>query len=89
MKNHSLFHVDISFNSFSAEDIQTISDGLRTNHQIFGFHTEGNNSTVDALGFVVPVVPISKNVKTMENNFNMLTMQGYKHIQIKSHESEM
>ena len=31
-----------------------IGDGLRENHTMLGFHVEGNNATIDSLGFVMP-----------------------------------
>jgi len=52
MKNRTLLHLDISFNSFSAEDMMALSDGLRENHTLLGIHVEGNNAKIDTLGFI-------------------------------------
>ena len=48
--------MDISYNSYKCEDMLVIGDGLRENHTILGFHTEGNSANVDAIGFVMPIV---------------------------------
>ena len=58
MKNHTLLHVDVSFNGFSAEDMVAVGDGLRENHTILGCHIEGNSAKMDALGFVNPILNI-------------------------------
>ena len=46
-----------------------IGDGLRENHTLLGFHTEGNNATIDSLGFVQP------NISTRENFINIKQKQ--------------
>ena len=55
-RNRSLVHFDMSYNQFSTEDMLAIGDGLRENHTLLGFHTEGNSATVDSLGFVIPSI---------------------------------
>ena len=55
-RNRFLIHFDISYNQFSIEDMQVVGDGLRENHTLLGFHTEGNNAAVDSLGFVIPAI---------------------------------
>lgn len=50
-----LFHVDISYNGFIADDCAIIAAGLKDNHTLFGIHLTGNEATVDDLGFVVPL----------------------------------
>ena len=52
MTNFTLLHLDISFNSFSSEDMMVIGDGLRENHILLGCHVEGNNAKMDGLGFL-------------------------------------
>lgn len=81
--NKFLTHVDISFNQFSVEDMQTIGDGLRENHTLIGFHCEGNNATVDALGFVQPVVSKSSaffNAK--EKHKDVIKLHAYNEMRI-------
>ena len=56
MTNFTLLHLDISFNSFSSEDMIVIGDGLRENHTLFGIHVDGNNAKVDANGFIRPEI---------------------------------
>ena len=48
----SLMHVDISNNSLTAEDTETISKALEANHTILGIHMSGNHASVDELGFL-------------------------------------
>lgn len=53
LRDHpSLFHLDISYNNFKAEDAHILAEGLKSNHKIFGIHMDGNEATVDPLGFV-------------------------------------
>ncbi|CAK0802441.1 unnamed protein product, partial [Prorocentrum cordatum] len=48
----SLFHLDISYNHFSAEDCDLLADGIRKNHSLWGVHIEGNKAMIDADGFI-------------------------------------
>ena len=48
----SLIHVDISNNSLSVKDSETISKGIEDNHTILGIHMSGNHTNVDELGFL-------------------------------------
>ncbi len=45
-------HIDFSFNRFGLEDSQKMSDILKINHNIFGFHFAGNVGVVDSLQFI-------------------------------------
>ena len=56
MKNFTLLHLDISFNAFTDHDMIALGDGLRENHTLLGCHVEGNNSRLDSLGFIVPIM---------------------------------
>ena len=56
MKNFTLMHLDISFNSFTDQDMIALSDGLRENHTLLGCHVEGNSCKLDSLGFIVPMM---------------------------------
>lgn len=64
MKNFTLLHLDISFNSFSDQDMIAIGDGLRENHTLLGCHVEGNSSKLDSLGFIVPIISNKKSSVT-------------------------
>jgi hypothetical protein len=51
-KHKQLYHVDLSHNLFSEADCTTIQQGLLANHTIMGLHLDGNEASVDALGFL-------------------------------------
>eukprot|EP00931_Biecheleriopsis_adriatica_P052251 TRINITY_DN30378_c0_g1_i2.p1 TRINITY_DN30378_c0_g1~~TRINITY_DN30378_c0_g1_i2.p1 ORF type:complete len:1630 (+),score=356.30 TRINITY_DN30378_c0_g1_i2:150-5039(+) len=51
----ALFHLDLSYNGFDAEDCGLMATGLTNNHTLFGLHLVGNEATVDELGFVAPL----------------------------------
>jgi hypothetical protein len=53
-KNNVILHLDLSYNNFRKADIIHINEGLRRNHNIMGIHFNGNEATVDELGFVIP-----------------------------------
>ena len=89
MNNYSLMHVDISNNGFCSEDIQTIGDGLRQNHQILGFHTEGNHATMDALGFVNPIFHQDKESAQLDKEKNMFNIHNYKQIRVPQFDKEV
>jgi hypothetical protein len=44
--------MDLSSNFFSYEDCKTISESLKKNRSIYGFHFAGNYGYVDARGFL-------------------------------------
>lgn len=50
----ALFHLDLSYNGFGAEDCAVMAAGLAKNHTLFGLHLIGNEAMVDDLGFIVP-----------------------------------
>ena len=52
-QNKSLIHVDISNNKIGETDVETIAEGLKENHTIFGIHFVGNAGHVDNKGFVI------------------------------------
>eukprot|EP00928_Gymnodinium_smaydae_P022519 TRINITY_DN18885_c0_g1_i1.p1 TRINITY_DN18885_c0_g1~~TRINITY_DN18885_c0_g1_i1.p1 ORF type:complete len:1190 (+),score=260.08 TRINITY_DN18885_c0_g1_i1:212-3781(+) len=51
-----LFHLDLSYNGFSASDCGVLGEGLAANHTLFGLHLNGNDATMDDFGFVKPCV---------------------------------
>lgn len=52
--NTTLAHLDISYNSITAEDASIIAEGLKHNHTILGLHVLGNACRVDNRGFLHP-----------------------------------
>eukprot|EP00930_Biecheleria_cincta_P022335 TRINITY_DN16310_c0_g8_i1.p1 TRINITY_DN16310_c0_g8~~TRINITY_DN16310_c0_g8_i1.p1 ORF type:complete len:1606 (+),score=285.74 TRINITY_DN16310_c0_g8_i1:302-4819(+) len=50
-----LFHLDLSYNGFDAEDCATMAAGLALNHTLFGLHLVGNEAAMDDSGFIVPL----------------------------------
>jgi hypothetical protein len=53
-QNTALAHLDISYNSITAEDAEIIAEGLKSNHTILGIHVLGNACEVDPRGFLKP-----------------------------------
>lgn len=51
-KNKYLIHVDLSHNGFDSRELQIISEGLNSNHEILGIHLNGNEGEVDVEGFI-------------------------------------
>ena len=51
--NKALLHLDLSANSFSLADCESISEFLKSNHSIYGFHFSGNFGFIDSKGFLV------------------------------------
>lgn len=49
----SLTHLDLSFNNFSFKESEIIANGLLSNHQLYGFHFEGNFGYMNAKGFLI------------------------------------
>lgn len=56
--NDFLLHLDLSHNGFKEIDCQILSNGLNENHTILGIHLQGNETSVDAKGFL----KVGKNV---------------------------
>lgn len=53
--NTVLFHIDLSYNSFNADECGIMAKGLIANHSLYGLHMIGNAATVDGMGFVMPL----------------------------------
>lgn len=51
----TLFHLDLSYNGFDAEDCGILAAGLAKNQTLFGLHLVGNEATMDDLGFIIPM----------------------------------
>lgn len=51
----ALFHLDLSYNGFDAEDCATMAAGIASNHTLFGLHLVGNEAAIDDSGFIVPL----------------------------------
>jgi hypothetical protein len=47
-----LVHLDISHNNIGYIDSQFISQEVKFNHSILGIHLDGNDMTIDSLGFI-------------------------------------
>ena len=47
-----LVHLDISHNNLSYEDCECLSIHIKQNHSILGIHVDGNEMSIDSLGFV-------------------------------------
>lgn len=51
--NTKVMHLDLSFNNFSLEESQQISEHIRFNHSIYGMHFSGNYGYVNHEGFIL------------------------------------
>ena len=45
--------MDFSYNHFTIEEAKIISNSLKRNHTIYGFHFNGHYGYVDNLGFFI------------------------------------
>ena len=81
--------MDISYNSYKCEDMLVVGDGLRENHTLLGFHTEGNSSSVDALGFVMPIINErgERHVNIRQKQKDVINVHNYNQIPSKSNHS--
>lgn len=50
-----LMHLDISHNNLNIDDCIYISKTVVFNHTILGIHLDGNEMTIDELGFITPI----------------------------------
>lgn len=50
--NTTIIHLDISYNNFTLQESKIISQCLKKNKTIVGFHFEGNHGYVDCHGFL-------------------------------------
>jgi Leucine-rich repeat (LRR) protein len=54
LNNSSLIHLDLSQNQLSVQDCTIISEGLKQNHSLLGFHMTGNQAQIDTYGYLMP-----------------------------------
>lgn len=52
VKNNTLRHIDLSNNRFTSNESEVMASGLMHNHTICGVHVEGNNCSLDAMGYL-------------------------------------
>ena len=55
-----LIHLDISHNNISSEDAVYLSNECKVNHKILGLHVDGNEISIDELGFLHPLKKLIK-----------------------------
>lgn len=58
--NTELIHLDISHNNISSEDAVFLSLECKLNHKILGLHVDGNEISIDELGFLHPLKKLVK-----------------------------
>ena len=51
----SLIHLDISHNNLPTTDAKFLAEEIKDNHTILGIHVDGNEMTIDGLGFISPL----------------------------------
>jgi hypothetical protein len=54
LENSRLTHLDLSHNLLSSADCECLGEALLKNHTLMGLHMDGNQSSLDAHGFVLP-----------------------------------
>jgi Ran GTPase-activating protein (RanGAP) involved in mRNA processing and transport len=54
-RNCGLIHLDISHNNIGSNDAAYICQEVKNNHSILGIHCDGNDLTIDELGFLTPI----------------------------------
>ncbi|CAK90105.1 unnamed protein product (macronuclear) [Paramecium tetraurelia] len=67
IENKSIQHLDLSANSFTFSDCTIISEALKQNHSIYGFHFRGNFGFVDSKGFLI--------IDSSMKNFNSIHIE--------------
>lgn len=75
--NDTLAHLDLSCNNFRLEECEKISEGLKVNHSVYGFHFDGNYGYVDSEGFLV--MESSKNYSTMHGRKSIYGLEKVRH----------
>ena len=63
-----LIHLDISHNNINQIDSAYISEEVKSNHTILGIHVDGNEMTIDELGFIVPLTKDLRDDKSCANS---------------------
>lgn len=53
--SNTLVHLNISNNNFNYLDCSHIAETVKQNQTILGIHVEGNQMTIDQLGFIFPI----------------------------------
>ncbi|KAL4442176.1 hypothetical protein ABPG74_009194 [Tetrahymena malaccensis] len=75
----SLIHIDISYNQINYQETQIISEALKKNFTILGFHFNGNYGFIDRSGFLIPSKDISNLLSPLETK-----IQGVKRVEQSS-----
>ena len=55
-----LVHLDISHNNIGYDDAVHLAQEIKSNHSIIGIHVDGNEMTIDELGFLHPSRKLNK-----------------------------
>ena len=55
-RNHTLYHLDLSFNNFGVNSCRRFRKATKINHTLCGLHLGGNCAAVDPRGFVEVIV---------------------------------
>lgn len=51
-KKFNLMHLDISYNNINYIDCLHLEETVKQNHTLLGIHVDGNDMTIDSLGFI-------------------------------------
>ncbi|KAL4482818.1 hypothetical protein ABPG72_022378 [Tetrahymena utriculariae] len=72
----SIIHIDISYNQINFQETTIISEALKKNFTIVGFHFNGNCGFIDKSGFLIPTKDISNLLSPLESQ-----IQGVKRVE--------
>ncbi|EAR84145.2 hypothetical protein TTHERM_00723300 (macronuclear) [Tetrahymena thermophila SB210] len=63
----SIIHIDISYNQINFQESSIISEALKKNFTILGFHFNGNCGFIDKSGFLIPTKDVSNLLSPLES----------------------
>jgi hypothetical protein len=63
-----LIHLDISHNNIGIIDTAHICEEVKANHSILGIHCDGNEMTIDELGFIYPIEKNNEKISHYANS---------------------
>ena len=82
IKNHlcPLIHINISHNNLPYIDCKLISEESKDNHNILGFHVDGNEMKIDEFGFIIPIKKEQKNKNFYSKSQILYEAENFKDI---------
>ena len=75
-----LIHVNLSHNNLPYIDCELIAENAKHNHNILGFHVDGNEMKIDQLGFIIPIRQDQKTKSFYSKSQILYEAENYKDI---------